>query len=95
MIFRDIQPHAGQFLLQFPGGVTAVVGQEEKFLVLIVQPLDKLRDAGQNSISVVDHPVHITDKPAFLIEIECAFHKPSYQSTCRTRFLPAEFVQRV
>ena len=69
MLLRYIQPHTGQFLIQLPGRVTAVIGQEQIFLPLVIEPLDKLRHTGQDTVSMVDDTVHITDKALFLVKI--------------------------
>ena len=79
MLLRHVQSHAGELLVQLPRGVAAVVREEEILLVLLVQPPDKLRHAGQNAVPVVDHAVHVADEALFLVEVHavgCHSQKP-------------------
>lgn len=46
MLFIDVQAHAGELGLQFPLGLAAVVGEEEEFLVFLLEPGDKFLHAG-------------------------------------------------
>ena len=69
MLLRHIQSHAGQLLIQLPGRIAAVIGEEEIFLLLLVEPLDKLGHPGQDTVAVIDHTVHITDETLFFVEI--------------------------
>ena len=34
-----------------------------------MEPLEELRNAGQNLIAVIDHAVHVADKALFLLKI--------------------------
>ena len=43
--------------------------KEKVLLLLLMQPLDKLRHAGQDPVSVIDHAVHIADEALFPVEI--------------------------
>ena len=81
VLLRDIQPHAGQLLLELPGGVAAVVGEEEVLLPLRLEPLDELRHAGEDAVAMVDDTVHITDEAFFGVEIDpvAEIHKPVRQ----------------
>ena len=81
MLLRHVQSHPCQLLVQLPGRVAAVVGEKEILLVLLVQPVDELRHARQNTIAVVDHTVHIADEALFLVEIDGSMHicSPLYQ----------------
>ena len=69
VLLRDIQPHAGQLLLELPGGIAAVVGEEEVLLPLRLEPLDELRHAGEDAVAMVDDTVHIADEALFGVEI--------------------------
>ena len=69
MLFRHIQAHSGQLLLKLPGGGAAVVGQKQVGLALLLKPVEELRDAGQNLVTVVNDAVHIADKAFFLLKI--------------------------
>ena len=51
--------------MQFPLGLAAVVGEEEKFLVFLLEPGDKFPHAGQETVAVVNDAVHVTDKAFF------------------------------
>ena len=46
MLFVDVQAHAGELGLQFSLGLAAVVGEEEEFLVFLLEPGDKFLHAG-------------------------------------------------
>ena len=70
MVLRHIQAQPGQLLLQFPGGIAAVVGQEQELLLLVLEPLDKLRHPGQHPVTVVDDTVHIADETALGVKIK-------------------------
>lgn len=69
MAFVHIQAHPAQFLLQFHGGAPAGVGEEQKLLVLPVEPFHKLLGAGEQPVAVVDDAVHINDKSLFLSQL--------------------------
>ena len=47
VLLIHLQPHAGELVLQLPGGLAAVVGQKQKLFLLPVQPLHELLGAGQ------------------------------------------------
>ena len=93
MLLRNIQPHAGQLLVQLPRGIAAVIGQKEVFLILVMKPLDKFPYTGKNLVAVVDHTVHIADEALFRIEIDrvklfhFAYHlslQGNYSTICGT-----------
>ena len=42
--------------------------------MLLVEPPDEFRHAGQDLIAVIDHAVHIADEAALLVEVKCMFH---------------------
>lgn len=65
MLFVDVQAHAGELGLQFSLGLAAVVGEEEEFLVFLLEPGDKFLHAGQETVAVVDHAVHVADEAFF------------------------------
>ena len=70
VLLRHVKPQAFKLLVQFARRIAAVVRQEEVFLVLIVQPLDKLRHPRQHAVAVVDDAVHIADKAFFLVKVD-------------------------
>ena len=80
MLLRHIQPHASQLLLKFSGGGAAVVGQKQKFLLLPVEPVDELRNPGQDTVAVVDHAIHIADKTFLLFKLNHTRSLLSYQT---------------
>ena len=62
MLLADVQPHALQLLPQLLGRPLRRVGQEQKPLVVFVQPVDELRHTRQQLVAEVDDAVHIADK---------------------------------
>ena len=70
VVLRHVQAQTGQLLMELPGGVAAVVGQEQELLLLVVEPLDKLCHAGQDPVAVIDDAVHIADEAALGVEID-------------------------
>ena len=70
MLLRHVQTHAGQLLVQLAGGVAAVVSEKEVLLILVVEPLDELRHAGEDAVPVVDDAVHIADEALFRVEVK-------------------------
>ena len=67
---RHVQPHAGELLLELERRAAAVVRKKEIFLTGALQPVDKLRHAGENFVAVIDHAVHIADIAFFVIKIQ-------------------------
>ena len=65
MAFVHVEPHTLELLTEFLRGFAARIGQEEKFFLLPVQPLDKLPDARQQPVAMVDNAVHITKVALF------------------------------
>ena len=62
MLLADVQTHALQLLPQLLGRPLRRVGQEQKPLVVFVQPVDELRHTRQQLVAEVDDAVHIADK---------------------------------
>ena len=69
MLLRHIQPHPGKLLPQLFGGHAAVVGQEQIFLVLPLQPLDKFRSPRQDPVPMVQNTIHIANKALLGLKI--------------------------
>ena len=62
VLLAHVQAHAHQLLAQLLGGALAGVGEEEKLLVLLIEPGDELLHAGQQLVAAVDHAVHVADE---------------------------------
>lgn len=77
MLLRHIESHALELLAQLARGHAAVVGQKQVFLVLVLQPVDKLRRAGQDVIAVVDDTVHVAQEALFGVKIDHTLRSPS------------------
>ena len=56
------QAHALQLLLQLLGAALAGVGEEEKALVLFIQPVHKFPHSRQQLVAVVDDAIHIAEE---------------------------------
>ena len=76
MLLRHIESHALKLLAQLARGHAAVVGQKQVFLVLVLQPVDKLRRAGQDVIAVVDDTVHVAQETLFGVKIDHTLRSP-------------------
>ena len=74
MLLRHIQAHPCQLLIQLSGGIAAVIGKEQIFLLFFVQPIDELGHPGQDFVAVIDHAVHIADEAFLFVKIDF-FHK--------------------
>ena len=46
-----------------------LIGEEEKVLVLTVQPIDEFFHSGQQPVAVIYHAVHIADETFFASEL--------------------------
>ena len=62
MLLADIQSHALQLLPQLLGRTLGRVRQEQKLLVVFVQPAYKFPHARQQLAAEIDHAVHVADK---------------------------------
>ena len=76
MALIDVQSHRLQLQLQLQRRLSAVVGQKQELLSLVLQPFHKLRNARQQSAAPIDDTIHITDITFFCSQF---FHKhPSF-----------------
>ena len=68
MAFVHIKAHARQLLPQLAGTALAGVGQKQEGLILCIQPIHKLLDAGQDAVAMVDNTIHITNIALFITQ---------------------------
>ena len=92
-----LDAEAVEFFLELARGLLAAVGQKQKFLAFFLEPLHKSLRPGQQSVPVVDDPVHVADKPPLFpqkIQIHgwCPFGSANDRSGCRTRIDNTRFV---
>ena len=66
MTLVHLKPHAPQLLLKLLGRALRGIGEEEKVLVLTVQPIDEFFHSGQQPVAVVNNTVHIAYKAFFV-----------------------------
>ena len=66
MSLIDLNAETGKFLRQFARRPLTGVGQEEKLLLVFVQPVYEVGRPRQKFIAVVDHSVHIGNECAFV-----------------------------
>ena len=69
MTLVHLKPHAPQLLLKLLGRALGGIGEEEKVLVLTVQPIDEFFHSGQQPVAVIYHAVHIADETFFASEL--------------------------